>query len=330
MQHPLHGINDGMGLKQAFRENRPSATLATYGGPRHARNCNNGRLPIKLAVHLPKPMRKLFISAAIFALQSLALAPDSYAATSKAYCAKPVRVAMFEFGVLYRAETSDGIDARILTELARRSGCTFERVVMPRSRIWKELQLGRLDMATSAIPTAERKAYGYMLPYFKTRNVVLLRGQSALPTLDQNSFENSKLRLGVVRGFRHEAAYDALIVRLAAQDRVVEAVDVLDLFRLLDRRVVDAIVSQPIVYSQYLTALELDDELSQQDWAPADQFSIGTLMLARASFTSAQAKHWDQLLVGMQNDGTLHKIAREFFPTTRVRDLVYSGPRSPD
>ena len=275
-------------------------------------------------------MLNLLIRIATPTLLAMMLMPASYAASSEAYCAKPVRIAMFEFGILYRAETSDGIDARILAEMARRSGCTFERVLLPRSRIWKELQMGRLDMATSAIPTAERKAYGYMLPYFKTRNVVLMRRQSAPAKVDQISFESSKLRLGVVRGFRHEAAYDAMVAKLAAQDRVVEAVDVVDLFRLLDRKVVDAILSQPIVYSQYLTASQLDEDLALHDWAPADQFSIGALILARTSFTAEQAKHWDQVLVNMQNDGTLYKIAREFLPANRARELLYSGPRSPD
>lgn len=275
-------------------------------------------------------MKKLFARVAIQAFLAMALLPATHAATNEAYCSKPVRVAMFEFGVLYRADTFDGVDVRVLAELARRSGCTFERVYMPRSRIWKELQMGRLDMATSAIPTSERKVYGYLLPYFKARNVVLMRRQSAPADVNQTTFENGKLRLGVVRGFRHEAAYDTMAAKLLAQGRVVEAVDVVDLFRLLDRKVVDAILSQPIVYTQYLAASRLDEDLALHDWAPADQFSVGALILARASFTAAQAKRWDQLLVDMQSDGTLYKIAREFLPAKQPRDLIYTGPRSPE
>ena len=76
-------------------------------------------------------MRKLLISAAFFAFQALALLTVSHAAPSEAYCSKPVRVAMFEFGILYRAETSDGMDVRILAELAKRSvgcGSTLSRI----------------------------------------------------------------------------------------------------------------------------------------------------------------------------------------------------------
>ncbi|MFZ1609216.1 MAG: hypothetical protein WAT63_18305, partial [Rhodoferax sp.] len=148
--------------------------------------------------------------------------------------------------------------------------------------------------------------------------------------VNQTTFENGKLRLGVVRGFRHEADYDTMVAKLSAHGRVVEAVDVVDLFRLLDRKVVDAILSQPIVYTQYLAASRLDEDLTLHDWAPADQFSVGALILARASFTTAQAKHWDELLVDMQNDGTLYKIAREFLPAKQARELIYTGPRSPE
>lgn len=246
------------------------------------------------------------------------------------YCSKPVRVALFEYGVLYRANTNDGIDVRVLDELQRRTGCTFERVVLPRSRIWKELQLGRLDLATAAIPTPERKAYGYLLPYMRARNLVLLNNQNAAKNLDQAAFERGALRLGVVRSFHHEAAYDAMAARLAAQGRVVEAVDVVDLFRLLDRKVVDAIISQPIVFGQYLAASRFDTDITTHDWAPVDQFSLGALVLERASFSDEQAKRWDKLVVDMQRDGTLLKIAREFLPASQVRDLVYTGPRSLD
>ena len=47
------------------------------------------------------------------------------------YCSRPVRVALFEFGVLYRATTDDGIDPRLLDAIKSRTGCQFERVVLP-------------------------------------------------------------------------------------------------------------------------------------------------------------------------------------------------------
>jgi len=245
-------------------------------------------------------------------------------------CARPIRVALFEFGVLYRSDTNDGIDVRLIEEMERRSGCTFERVVMPRARIWNELQAGNLDMATAAIPTPERKAYAYVLPYMQTRNVLLLRKQSARAAATQVAFESSKLRMAVVRGFRHESAYDTMITKLSERGRVVEAADVTDLLRMLDKGVVDAVLSQPIVYRQYLDEQKMKTTLVQRDWAPQDQFSVGAMMLARKSFTKEQAQQWDQLLASALRDGSFQKIARSFLSPDAAKALAYTGPRSPD
>ena len=54
------------------------------------------------------------------------------------------------------------------------------------------------------------------------------------------------------------------------------------------------------------------------------------MLLLGETITAAQAKRWDQLLVDMQSDGTLYKIAREFLPAKQPRDLIYTGPRSPE
>ena len=252
------------------------------------------------------------------------------AQAADALCTKPIRVALFEFGVLYRSDTNDGIDVRLLKEMERRSGCTFERVVMPRARIWNELQAGNLDMATAAIPTPERKAYAFTLPYMQSRNVLLVRKQSAKDVLTQEAFEKSNLRMAVVRSFRHEAAYDAMIAKLSEQGRVVEAANVSDLLRMLDKGIVDAVLSQPIVYRQYLDEEKIAATLVQRDWAPQDQFSVGTIMLSRKTFTDIQARQWDQTLVDMQRDGSFQKIARSFLSPEAAKALTYTGPRSPD
>ena len=246
------------------------------------------------------------------------------------YCSRPVRVALFEFGVLYRATTDDGIDPQLLDAIKSRTGCQFERVVLPRNRIWAELQNGSLDLATGAIPTPERKAYGFLLPYLKTRNVALIRRDAAQQIKTIDDLEGSAARVGVVRGFRHEAAYDALIGRLEKQDRIVKAADVADNFRLLDKGIVQVIFSQPIVFRQYLTEEYLQSQVVFRDWAPQDEISIGALILARKSFSPEQARRWDALIVSMQRDGTLLKIYRGFLSTSQARDIVYVGPRSPD
>lgn len=275
-------------------------------------------------------IHRAFSRFAVLVLFGLGLLPLPSTAGSNVYCSKPVRVALFEFGLLYRSTTADGIDARLLDTLEQRTNCRFTRVLMPRARIWAELQAGTLDMATASIPTPERKAFGYLLPYMKARNLLLVRRQNAPPELDQAAFEASTLRLGLVRGFRHEAAYDAMVERLTQQNRVVLATDVADQIRMIDRGVVDAVLSQPIVFRQYLDAAKVTQDFAMYDWAPKDQFLIGSMILSRKSFTPDQAKRWDALMVAMLRDGTVLKHIREFLPADQAQDFVYTGPRAPD
>ena len=271
-------------------------------------------------------MRSEFLATAL----ALWMAFPALAATVEDYCSRPVRVALFEFGVLYRASTDDGIDPQLLDVIRSRTGCQFERVVLPRNRIWAELQNGSLDLATGAIPTPERKAYGYLLPYLKTRNLVLVRKDAAPRLKSMADLQNGTGRIGVVRGFRHEATYDALVANLEKQDRVVKAADIAENLKLLDKGIVDVIFSQPIVFRQYLSEEYLQDQVVLRDWAPNDEMSIGALILSRKSFTPAQASNWDALLVALQKDGTLYKINRSFLSPSMARDLVYTGLRSPD
>mgnify|MGYP002135286275 CR=1 FL=1 len=261
---------------------------------------------------------------------TLLLANNVHAAVAQDYCAKPVRVAMFEFGILYRGSTGEGVDSRLLDVLARRSGCVFERVLMPRARIWSELQAGTLDMATAAIPTPERKAFAYLVPYLTTRNVVLVRKATGAVPASMAAFDAGSLRVGMVRGFRHEPAYDNWLARLAAQGRVTEVADVAELFKYLERGMVDAVVSQPIVFREYLGADAIQNELVQRDWAPAEQFSVGSLAFSRKSFTPEQAERWDALVAGILKDQTMLRILQDFMPPDQARGVVYRGPRMLD
>lgn len=272
-------------------------------------------------------MRKLSHCLVAGAMAWSGLMTGAFALTSQDYCSGPIRIALFEYGALYRGASNDGIDVGLIDTLQKRSGCTFERVVRPRARIWKELEAGTLDMATAAIHTPERKAYLYFSPYMRARNVVLVRHSAAPTKLTLSSFESGGLRMAVVRSFHHEAFYDDLVVRMKARDRVTEAADVADLLRMLDRKLVDAVLSQPVVYSQYVTPETVSNDYDIYDWAPRDESSVGSLVFSRKRFTAAQVRNWDALVAGLLRDGTVLKIMHQYLGAEPARDLLYSGPR---
>jgi len=264
----------------------------------------------------------LFVLLAVFGLPG-----PAFAGKVSDYCSRPIRVGLFEFGVLYKAASNDGVDVRLLNAIHSLTGCEFEMVVLPRNRIWAELQSGSLDLATGAIPTPERKSYGYLLPYMKTRNVVLMRKSVGPQIKTVADLLASKIRVGVVRGFKHETLYDTLIGDLDKQGRVIQAVDVAENFRLIDEGHVDVILSQPIIYRQYLSEDYISQKMVFRDWAPKSESSVGALILARTSFSVEQSRRWDALIVRLQKDGTLYNIYRRFLNHDQAADLVYAGPR---
>lgn len=258
-----------------------------------------------------------------------ALACSAAAWAQVAYCDRPLRVALFDFGVLYRADRGDGIDARFMDALAERTGCQVEYVVLPRARIWQEMERGTLDVATAALPTPERQRMGYLLPYFRTRNQALVRSAAAQRWDSLDAFARSTARMGVVRSFRHEAALDAVIAQLRAQGRVLEAADPQENLRLLREGLVDVVFAQPLVYRSYLSEAAMAG-LRVFDWLPAEQESVGALMLARKHFSPAQAKAWDALVAHMLKDGSLLRIYEAFLTPRQARDGLYRGPRPTD
>ena len=258
---------------------------------------------------------------------ALTVSQSAMAADAKDYCSKPIRVAMFEFGVLYRGGSADGVDSRLIDVLAQRSGCVFERVLMPRARIWPELKSGTLDMATAALATPERQAMGYLMPYLVSRNVVLIHKAVGTVPDSMAAFDASKLRVGVVRGFKHELAFDSWFSQLAAKGRVKEVADVTELFRYLEGGLVDAVVSQPIVFRAYIDVNRAKRDLVQRDWAPPEQSTVGSLIFSRKSFTREQAARWDALVVDLLKDQTLLKILQDYMPADQARGVVYRGPR---
>ena len=272
-------------------------------------------------------LQKFFIGPQTMAVLASLLAAPAFALTASDYCSGPVRVGLFEYGALYRSATHDGIDISLLQQLEKRTGCILESSVRPRARIWKELEAGTMDLTTAAVATPERNVYLYFVPYLQTRNYLFVRKGEPGRTLTPASFEEGSQRLAVVRSFRYEAAYEGMVAKLTAQGRVVEAADVTEQWRMLERKVVDAALSQPVVSSQYLKDAKTQREFAVYDWAPAEQSSVGSLALSRKSFSAEQARNWDALLVSMQRDGALLKLLRKHLDASASQDLVYTGRR---
>jgi len=138
-------------------------------------------------------------------------------------------LAFYELGALYGRGAGgvyEGIDKDLVEELSRRSGCVFTTVLESRVRIWDRLSRRLLDLSVSGIATPEREVFAEFIPYFQTRNYVLMTSKVAAEVPTPTAFLADKQRtVAVVKSFKHGALYDAWLDQLRVQRRVFEMAD---------------------------------------------------------------------------------------------------------
>lgn len=224
---------------------------------------------------------------------------------------KPIRLAYYEFGYFYFLDKqgASGIDKDIVDELARRSGCTFDTVVMARARIWAELAHGGLDMSVSGIQNPERDQFAWFAPYLSMKNYAVLGSTVPQSTHSAREFlQQPKLQFGAVRAFKHGTEQDKWLDQLRVDNRVQDSANVETLFKKLKEGRIDALFSQPAVYGKNLADLGLQHSTRVQDWTPEEKGVPHGLILAKSRFSAADAKTWQALVNAMRTDGTLKRI----------------------
>ena len=158
---------------------------------------------------------------------------SSFAANKNIHCFKKFTLAFYSFGLFYSNESNTGIDKDVAIEMIKRSNCSIEMFEMPRIRIWKSLENGSLDFATSGIESVERDKFAYFSFYNQIKNLVIFRKDANVSSW--NSFFNNKfLKLGVIRGYKHGEA-DKMVSILNAHNRVIDYAEQETLYEELNK-----------------------------------------------------------------------------------------------
>ncbi len=221
-------------------------------------------------------------------------------------CAKPLRIAVMEFGAMYH--DGAGVDADIIGELMWRSGCLFEIHEIQRVDLWPAIEAGAIDMATSSIATPGREKLARFLTYFGIRNMLVMPTAEVGTTFSLDALvAKPTWRIGIVRSFRYGSYYDYHLKVLLGDDRMVEFLTQEDLFEALRTGQVEAILAPSIHYFFYLTEEERQ-AFTLVNASPAPPTPSG-LALSRATFNAAQVDNWLRLIEGMRLDRTLHRFA---------------------
>ena len=224
----------------------------------------------------------------------------------------PIRLAFYEYGNFYfenDGSTPKGIDKDLVDELIKRSGCRFTTQVMARARIWADLASGDIDMSVSGIETAERDQFAWFAPYLTMKNYALVSTDIASKVHTGDAFvSQGQYKFGAVRAFKHGEQQDHWLEQLREQQRVEESPNVEALYRKLKDHRIDAIYSQPAIYSRLLTTLNMNSSVVVQDWTPTEKGVPHGLILSKKSFSESDVQQWRNILDTLRRDGTLARI----------------------
>lgn len=234
-------------------------------------------------------------------------------------CAKPLNIAVMEFGAMYH--DGAGVDADIIGELMRRSGCLFQIHEVQRADLWPMIEAGTIDMATSSIATPGREKLARFVTYFGLKNMLIMPTAQAGTTFSLDALAAKPTwRIGMVRGFRYGNYYDYHLKVLLGDDRMVEFATQEDLFDALRRAEIEAILAPSIHYFFYLTEEERDAFILVNA-SPAPPTPSG-LALSRATFNADQVDNWLRLVEGMRLDRTLHRFAARHIQKVAAATMI--------
>lgn len=255
------------------------------------------------------------------ALQMLALLLADAAQGAPECPPRPIRLAFYEYGMYYNQ--GSGVDQDVVEELKRRSGCTFDIRVLPRIRIWIDLESGEVDMATSAVETPERARIFWFMHYMQAKQYALVSKRQTAGVDSMEAFiATPGLRLAMGRGFKHSAYYDAALERLAAQGRIEVVTSADQMYEMLKNERVAGIIAGAMVFRLKLRELQMEDQVRVADWNPSEPPIFAGLVMPRRNFSEAQAKEWARLIDEMRRDGTMERLIGKYLSRQETLDSL--------
>lgn len=225
---------------------------------------------------------------------------------------KPIRLAFYTLGYFY--SHNRGFDLDMVNELHRRTSCRFETSVLPRARIWKDLENGRLDMTVSGIETPERRKFALFVPYIQQKNYAIIPKSlhSRFETMEEFAASETRPVWGAIRGFRHGTYYDPWVESLRKFDRIYAVADVNQLFQMLKSNRIQGFFAQPLVYRHKLAEFQLSAQVAIIDWKPAELPVPLGLAFNKEKFSAEEVKAWQVIIEEMKKDGTVKRLIRQY------------------
>lgn len=210
-------------------------------------------------------------------------------APARAACSRPITIAISGQGsdmVVKENRLVSGALAEVLDDVTRRSGCTFDYVLMPRVRAIGMFLAGEIDVLPGAVQTDERDKAGLFITFSSAQVAAIgLRKRFAQIGLPDSSLSGS-YRVNVVRGHDYGPAYKALLQSLREQGRLEEVVDPLTAARKLGLGRADVVLIAPGAFVEATERAGIDDSLQAVPVASIPAFLAG-IYLSRSTLIAS-------------------------------------------
>ena len=270
---------------------------------------------LHLLILLLRPLRAVAVAAAVAAAMATALPA---AAAERPDCRRPLTLGLHEHGLLYSAQTGQGIDRDLADELAQRSGCRITTTLLPRARIWQLIESGALDFSLSGISTPARERFAAFAWTFTNKYYLLVHKDAGVQS-PAEFLARPGLKLGAIRSYRYSASANRFVDALEAQRRVSYASALDPLYEVLLDRQVQAMIIEPFDTPTLQSAhIRAQTQILEFDDAPVPH----GLIMSRKALPPAQLDAWRALVDGMRADGTVQRIFEKYFKPELAREMT--------
>ena len=233
-------------------------------------------------------------------------------------CSRPLSLGLHEHGLLYTAQTGEGIDKDIADEMARRSRCHITLTVLPRARIWQLIETGALDFTLSGIANPQRDKFAAYAWYVSNKYYLLVRRDAEVRSVGE--FHRKRgLHLGLIRSFRYGDRANEFVDALESEERVTYAGSLEPLYTILLDGDIQAMIIEPFDFPVIAGAqLKAQTSILEFGDAPVPH----GLVMSRKSLPPAQLQAWTDLIQAMRADGTILRIFEKYFPADLARQMT--------
>ena len=266
----------------------------------------------RAAVPEPPPAQDSAAPAAVPA--SAVTAPG----TVRPDCSRPLSLGLHEHGLLYAAQTGEGIDKDVADEMGRRSGCHITLTVLPRARIWQLVETGALDFTLSGIANQQRDKFAGFAWYVSNKYYLLVRRDAGVRSVPDFRRKHG-LKLGLIRSFRYGEQANQFVDSLEGEERITYAGSLDPLYTILLDDGIQAMIIEPFDFPA-IAGAQLKAQTSILEF-PDPAVPHG-LVMSRKSLPPPQQQAWRDLINAMRADGTIRRIFEKYFPADLARQMT--------